>query len=59
MGIPEQNNYSLTSKQTMMNNALTTISILLASLILGLITIAMYYTYIFSKYTKEKEKDDK
>ena len=41
----------------MMNNALTTISILLASIIATLITISMYYAYIFSKYTKENDND--
>ena len=39
----------------MMNDALTTISILLASVFLTLISIAIYYAYIFSKYTKENE----
>lgn len=57
MGIPEQNNYLSTLKQTMMNNALTTISILLVSIIATLITIAMYYAYIFSKYTKKNDND--
>jgi flagellar basal body-associated protein FliL len=55
MAMPEQNNYLSTSKQVIMNNILTTLAILIASVITTLLSVLFYYTYVFFKYIKENE----
>ena len=39
----------------MMNNILTTLAILIASVITTLLSVLFYYTYVFFKYIKENE----
>jgi len=55
MAMPEQNNYLSTSKQVIMNNILTTLAILIASVITTLLSVLFYYTYVFFKYIKQNE----
>jgi len=39
----------------MMNNILTTLAILISLVIVTLLSVLFYYTYIFLKYIKENE----
>lgn len=43
----------------MMNSILVTISVIVASVMFTLVIVAMYYNYIFSRYIKEKDNENK